>query len=36
MLTHLPFLIGGVLYLLFILLLVYHIMNFDLAIASYG
>jgi cation:H+ antiporter len=36
MLTYLPFLIGGVLYLLFILILVYHITNFDLAIASHG
>ena len=36
MLTHLPFLIGGVLYLLFILILVYHVMNFDLVIASHG
>ena len=36
MLTHLPFLIGGALYLLFILILVYHVMNFDLVVTSHG
>lgn len=35
-LTHLPFLIGGILYLFFIFLLVYHVMNFDLAINISG
>tara|TARA_A100001037_G_scaffold286261_1_gene294471 strand:- start:488 stop:1564 length:1077 start_codon:yes stop_codon:yes gene_type:complete len=35
-LSNLPFLIGGILYLLFIILLVYHIGNFDLVVHSHG
>ena len=35
-LSNLPFLIGGVLYLLFIFLLVYHVGYFDLAVTSHG
>ena len=35
-LSNLPFLIGGVLYLIFIILLVYHVGNFDLAVTSHG
>ena len=35
MMDSLPFLIGGILYLLFILILIYHLMNFDLSIVSH-
>jgi cation:H+ antiporter len=35
MLDSFPFLIGGILYLLFIIILVYHLMHFDLSIVSH-
>ena len=35
MLDSIPFLIGGILYLLFILILIYHLMTFDLSIISH-
>ena len=35
MLDSIPFLIGGILYLLFILILIYHLMYFDLSIISH-